>query len=348
MSSNAIFTNLGAKSFLRRYPVTYIDIHGAGTVGAGTAADLTPPTKGDALAGQGSVSKTKRVWNATFTARTDAIAQVTSAGCPTSVKVTLDRNAGGLPAFYLPYQNNENYRITLDATGPGAANADFFLTELVDGCSVYIEGTQDKPTCYHINANAYAQTTDLTTPHHLNALMDAVAPGSSRALATMNVQQKHTTQFSFKSDQMDNRFRTDTAKRPKTVVAGVNLLQAKKVEERDYMIVPGTANETAFNHMMAALQAAFIVPTHVHGKRVDDMRFVSSQGFIFGIRTGVNWKFYIQRKALVEYFHRTTSTSAKFDQTFKGVPRPLYTLGKQHIVRDVVQYWPTSKTGRNA
>jgi hypothetical protein len=256
----------------------------------------------------------------------------------------LNVNPGGLPAFYLPYQNDHNYRITLDANGPGAANANFFLTELVDGCSVYVEGTQDKPTCYHINANAYAQTNDPTLPDHLNAL---TAQAGMR-LAGLTTEQKHNIQFHFKSHRMDQRFQNDAAQRPKTVVAGVNLMQAKKVEERDYMIVPGTASETGFNNTMAALQAQFIVPTQVQGKHVDDMRFVSSQGFIFGIRTGGLWKFYIQRKALVEYFHRTHSIGAKLNQAVNGTPRPLYSIGMQHIVRDVVQYWPTSKVGRNA
>jgi hypothetical protein len=346
--NNAAFVNLGAKEFLRRYPVSRIDIQGAATAGAGTAADLTPPTKGDEFAGQGSVSKAKRIWNATFSARVDPFAPIASARCPTTVKVQLDHNAGGIPVFYLPYQNDANYRITLDANGPGAANANFFLTELVDGCSVYVEGTRDKPTCYHINASSYAQTHDPTSPQYLNALMNAVAAGSAATLRTMNVQQKHNVQFGFKSGQMDNRFRNDAANRPKTVVAGVNLEPTKKIEERDYMIVSGTVNETAFNATMAALQAAFIVPTNVNGKRVDDMRFVSSQGFIFGIRTGGDWKFYVQRKAMVEYFHRTNAIAAKIDQGLHGTARPLYSLGMQNIVRDVVQYWPTSKLGRDA
>jgi hypothetical protein len=344
MPDNATFLRQGAKEFLRRYPVTFIQIIGASSVGPTAKATWTPPTKGDAAAGQGSVTKAKRVWDVTFSARADPFATVTSPRCPTPVRATLDTNGAGISTFYLPYQNNENYRITLDANGPGGANVHFFMTELVDGCSVYIEGTQDKPTCYHINANAYAQTNDPTQPHHLTAL--AALAGTN--LAGLNSQQVHDIQFGFKSQYMDNRYQNDAAHRPKTVVAGVNLQQAKKVEEQDYMIVPGTANETAFNTTMAALKALQIVPTHVNGKSVDEMRFVTSQGFIFGIRTGVNWKFYVQRKALVEYFHRTHAIGAKFNQAVKGIPRPMISLGMQNIVRDVKQYWPTSKVGRDA
>ncbi len=245
MSDNVAFATLGAKEFLRRYPVSRIDVQGAMTAGAGTAADLRPPTKGNAATGQGSVSKAKRVWNATFSARLDPLAPVTSARCPNSVKVTLDNNAGGIPVFYLPYQNDENYRITLDANGPGAANVNFFLTEMVDCCSVYVEGTQDKPTCYHINANLYAQTSTPNLPNQLDNVMNADAPGTAAAFRNMNLQQKHDAPFGFKSDHMDNRFQNDAAHRPKTVVAGVNLMPAKKIKDRDYMIVPGTANESA-------------------------------------------------------------------------------------------------------
>lgn len=340
MSDNVNFLHLGAKEFLRRYPVTLINITGSSLIGGGTASALTPPTKGDAANGQGSVSKARRVWYATLSARADPFAGVTSTRCPTPVRVTLDANPGGIPAFYLPYKNNENYRITLDANGP-AGNADFFLTELVDGCSVYIEGTRDKPTCYHINANAYAQTNDPTLPNHLHAV-------AGMNLSSLTTEQRHNIQFGFKSWYMDQRFQNDAALRPKTVRAGVNLMQAKKVEERDYMIVSGTTAANTFNNTLAALQTLFIAPTHVAGKHVDAMRFVSSQGFIFGIRTLGNWKFYVQRKALVEYFHRTHSIGAKFDEKVKGTPRPLYSLGMQHIVRDVTQFWPTAKTGRDA
>lgn len=346
MSDNVTFTNLGAKEFLRRYPVTYIDIVGmAAPTGGVLGAPLPPPTKGNAAAGQASVHKLRRVWHVTFSPRPDVHAPVTSARCPTPVRVTVNANPGtGIPAFYLPYRQNENYRITLDANGPGGANADFFLTELVDGCSVYVEGTQDKPTCYHINANAFGQTHDATLPNHLDAL--ALAAGIN--LAGLTVDQRHNVQFGFKSQHMDARFQNDAAHRPKTVVAGVNLRQAKKVENDDYMIVPNTPAVTAFNNLMAALQGQFVVPTHVHGKRVDSMNFVTSQGFIFGIRTGVNWKFYVQRKAMVEYFHRTHAIGAKLNQFVNGVPRPMVSLGKQYIVRDVVQFWPTAKVGRNA
>jgi hypothetical protein len=343
MSDNATFLAQGAKQFLRRFPVTRIDVLGNYAQGPVDKADWDKSTKGDEYAGQGSVKKATRVWNLTFAPRADPLAPNTSAGCPTPVKITLDLNAGGIPAFYLPYKDNANFRITLDAAGPGAANANFFLTELVDGCSVYVEGTQAKPTCYHINAQSYAQSHNPDSATYLNDLADAAGIN----LNGLNAQQLHDVQFGFKSAHMDHRFWND-GNAPKTVAAGQNLRAATKAEDRDYMIVPGSQNETQFTNGLAALQANFIVPTHAQGKRVHEMDLFGTQGFIFGIRTGVNWKFYVQRKALVEYFHRTHAIKAKWNETFHNTPRPRYSLGMQHIVRDVLQFWPTAKTGRQA
>jgi len=62
---------------------------------------------------------------------------------------------------------------------------------------------------------------------------------------------------------------------------------------------------------------------------VDSMKFVASQGSVFGARTGGNWKFYIQKRVLVEYFHDTPRTS----------------LGRQQLILAVQQFWPNRKTG---
>jgi hypothetical protein len=69
------------------------------------------------------------------------------------------------------------------------------------------------------------------------------------------------------------------------------------------------------------------------------MKCVSTQGFVFGIRTGGDWKFYVQRKALVEYFHRSRALIGSGS---------VKSLGKQWIVRQVIQFWPAAKAGSNA
>jgi hypothetical protein len=55
------------------------------------------------------------------------------------------------PVFYLPYANNETFRITLKNRQAGVPDPDIFITSAVDGCSVFIEGEPTEPTVYHVN-----------------------------------------------------------------------------------------------------------------------------------------------------------------------------------------------------
>lgn len=334
VASDAVFINLGAKEFFRRYPVNYIDLvpDPPGLPGALGAA-LPPRIKGDPVAGQGSVNKFHRVRYVTFSARREDLAQITSARCPNPVKISVGSAVTAIPAFYLPYQNDHNFRITLSAAGPSAANVDFFLTELVDGCSVYVEGTVQTPTAYHINAANYADNSDRPTS------LANLATAAGVNLGGMSPAQKHQYKFGLKSANMDNRFQNDGAHRPKAVVAGVGVSQARKVENDDYMLRPDSTQEDAFNLTLPALQTGHVAPTQAGTKSVDAMRCITTQGFVFGIRTGGAWKFYVQRKALVEYFHRSRHLFGKATLT---------SLGKQWIVREVVQFWPAAKTGSNA
>lgn len=305
-------------------------------------AAAIPVVKGN-TATQQSVSKGLRVHYAHFSAFYDARFVVTSPACPNEVRIAVDDAAAGVPVFYLPYQNNQNFRITLDATGPGAGAVDFFMTELVDGCSVYIEGTAQKPTAYHINAAGFADSGGSPTS------LAGLATAAGLNLAGMSDGQKHHLKFGLKSAHMDLRFQNDAALRPQAVLAGgPGLLQARKVENDDYMLRPNSNEERAFGLTLPALQAVQKAPNQVNGKSVDRMEVVSTQGFIFGLRSGGAWKFYGQRKVLVEYFHRSNAVSAKLQQTFRGTARPLASLGMQWIVRDVIQFWPAAKLGSNA
>jgi hypothetical protein len=55
------------------------------------------------------------------------------------------------------------------------------------------------------------------------------------------------------------------------------------------------------------------------------MSLVGTQAFVFGIRAGGDWKFYVQRQALVEYYHRTTSVKSHIKSAITARERPLYT-----------------------
>ena len=338
MSTTALFHNLGVKPFLRKYPVNGITIPHVGHDVFDPTAPVAPPrVKGDSKNSLGSVDKALRVRWLTFQTSADPGVNVTSVGCPSCTKIMVaGANNGGVPAFHLPYQNNENIRLTLNAAGPNAANADFFLTEQVDGCSIYVEGTAQTPTVYHINAANYADSSDGAEG------FAALAATNGIVLTGLNAMQKHQLKFAMKSSLMDRRFQQQ-GYMAKTVRAGVNLVPNQKLEDNDYMIRPVNPLVATFEASLPALKLTGTVPTQVGGKSVDRMSLVGTQAFVFGIRTGLDWKFYVQRQALVEYYHRTTSVKSHIQAAVKYRERPYYTLGMQRIVRDVVQFWPTRK-----
>ncbi|HEX6981122.1 MAG TPA: hypothetical protein VF342_17665 [Alphaproteobacteria bacterium] len=61
---------------------------------------------------------------------------------------------GYFPLFWLPYANNETRKITLvdKRTTPHGGVPRIFLTSAVNGCTVVVEGTEEAPTVYHLNA----------------------------------------------------------------------------------------------------------------------------------------------------------------------------------------------------
>ncbi len=330
----------GTKEFMRHYTVNTITVphvlHAPREDGEDAVIDA-PRVKGNSKTSLGSVVKTARIRWITFEANTSPGVIVTSPGCPSGTKILVhNADNGGIPAFHLPYQNNENIRVTLNAAGPDAATAAFFLTEQVDVCSIYVEGTSQTPTVYHINAANYADTGDSATGFKQLALDGGID------LTTLNAMEIHRMRFKMKSDQMDARFATEGNK-AKTVQAGVNLLPNQKLEDEDYMIRPTNPLVATFEASLPALKLAGTAPTQVGGKSVDRMSLVGTQAFVFGIRKNLEWKFYVQRQAMVEYYHRTTSVKAHIQAAVKYRERPYYTLGMQRIVRDVVQFWPTRK-----
>ncbi|MDY7229273.1 hypothetical protein [Hyalangium rubrum] len=335
-ADNVTFTAMGARNFLMNYPLVRL---GAGTSAPPVLGALPPPprNKGNAAQGQGSVSGQRRVLYGTLQHDTTNPGQLTATANGQPAALLIGSAPTTLPLFHLPYNNNENHRITLlDKQGVG--NVRFFITELVDGCSVYVEGTPHLPTVYHINA--------------ISSRVNHFPKGVSE-------DQKVFFNFQLKSLVMDNRFKTDAAK-PKTVANNdPTLIPARKVENQDYMLETKTQRD-AFEQTLPALKTANRAPTHVHGQSVDFMEVRSTQGTVFGLRTpGGIWRFYVQQRVLVEYFHRlyaapATPLQAKVWQGLRkvqpqGPSAPVITpvsLGMQWLIRGVPEFWPGTTVGR--
>ena len=70
------------------------------------------------------------------------------------------------------------------------------------------------------------------------------------------------------------------------------------------------------------------------------------QGSVFGVRGGGGaWRFFVQRRALVEYFHETTVSVQRFFRR-NGTRIELESLGRQWLIRDVPEFWPGAGSGR--
>jgi hypothetical protein len=191
-----------------------------------------------------------------------------------------------IPLFYLPYMQNENYRITLKNKDASETRPiEFFATEAVDGCSVcsvYVEGTRQTPTVYHINA-ANVKTAD--------------------GKGTTGDYQNDTRAFQAKSAHMDKRFKEEgriakTVLLAKFGVAGVQLIQATKVENDDYML---RAPHVLDNWRNAAWENA---PKRIDGHKVTDI-LIATQGTVFGRFKADGWHFYVQRRLQVIYLRGT-------------------------------------------
>ncbi|MEJ8849365.1 hypothetical protein [Variovorax rhizosphaerae] len=344
MTSLATFNNLGALAFLQRYPVTRL-----GSQANPTPAPLGAPLprayeKGNAATGRATVDSSLRLLHFDVAADATANAGVVSANCLAPCKISIgSSHGGGNPVYYLPYNNDEHHRITL-TNKQALANDDFFLTALVDGCSIYVEGTAANPSVTHLNA----------------------VGTNAGAAGALTPDQKRRLDWLMKYAEMDRRFANDGTK-PKRILAAAGLTPSRKLEAQDYMITPGSADEANFELSLPALQVAGKAPAQVGVLSVDAMRLMSTQGTVFGYRGGGgNWHFHVQRRALVEYFHQTmvplplpgATIGDKIRYFGRGGPPPrfgpaqaqinLQSLGRQWVIRDTPEFWPGVATGRAA
>lgn len=348
--STAKLTALGPLAFFARYPVTRIviqarrrfndvpDTNLPGTMRASTVDDLQV------------IDKATRVNYLAALPFTDpnlqALGAFTGPGATkTAALQVADVNAGGMvPVFWLPYDLNANRRITL-VDKQGVGNANLFLTDLVDGCSIYIQGTPTAPTVTHLNANS-------ALPLGLPRFPDA-SDGTPQAA------RDRQSAWAHKWHHMDQRFANEGLA-PKRVAAADPALSATGNLRADNYMLLTSRERHDFEQTLPALQANGNLPQAINGLSVDRMEAVFTQGTVFGFRAGAGhpWRFHVQRRALLKFYHReiiagralstgeqlksklartfhvkhsTRNTAA----TFRYVP-----VGAMWYVRSVPQFWP--------
>lgn len=300
MVDNNKLTNLGGRHFMRLHPV--ISLQAAGGGGARVI-------KGDPVNSLASVASACRVLYANITPLTNFMGMNLShtTASRKAVRAVLGMAPPGVPVFHLPYNNDQNFRVTL-VDRQGIGNVNFFITEFVDGCSVYIEGSRTTPTAYHINA--------LSTQRRRNWKQ-----------FYWSDDRKRQADWRAKYTKMDQRFKTEGTMVKSVQNALGPLPPPTKLENHDYM------GDLGLN--LAMLQRNHKAPTMLMGQAVDGFELIAQQGTVFGERNAVSgeWKFYVQRRAFLRYLHLN----------LHGVPA---VLGYQWLVVDVEQFWPTAKTGR--
>lgn len=308
MVDNVKFNGMRARDFFRLHPLVAM-VNAAPVVGLPPAPARV--IKGDPANSQASVGGTSRILYASIDGlRTYQNLPLTwSPLCRKPVKFSISGQPGGIPFFHLPYNNDQNYRITLNDK-QGVGNVNLFLTEFVDGCSVYVEGTQQHPTVYHINAKGTERAWSVFSPFRFTTAIQRQADWYA------------------KYSRMDQRFKTDATK-PHRVLAGMGLRPPTKVENHDYMLDPH--QEAWVLGQLATFQAQNKIPINVGGHNIDRMGLFACQGSVFGERdpVGGTWKFYIQKRVLVGYHNNAVPAA----------------LSYQWLILSVDQFWPNNKTG---
>jgi hypothetical protein len=256
---------------------------------------------------------------------------------PVKLQIFADNPTGNrVPVFYLPYQDDSNHRITLHDRS-GTANPTFFVTDIVNGCSVYVEGSATKPTVYHLNAKntlPKKKASDFTPV----SLMPKYS--ENRKLFEKG--------WDLKWETMDARVRDDAP--PPSSVAALASRTTYKVEAPDYQVWPGPPTH-AFLASLAQLQAQGRIPRLVGTDTVDELDLQTSEGTVFGVREGLNWRFFVQKKVLVSLIHHDAknklSNTERIGKFFSGkTPLMNRVVGVQWAIRTVDEFYPTQSSGR--
>jgi len=277
MATNTDFLNAGALVFMQRYPL--IAAGGDTTVQSGHGAFYKVPKASRVQFMEIHPGTHYSLANIPLLAPTGGIPN--REGDPQQARLFAANNPAGnrIPVFWLPYRQNEMYRMTLDPAG--ATQPNFFLTDAVDGCSVYVEGTRTRPTVHHVNAAGTKYT----------------PPDGSAPFGTTGDFAKDTLAFQAKDQHMTQQ--VIGGRKPKDVLNAVAGVQpGKYVKNDDYM----TRRPEKLAHQGTLINtAARSVVTNVSVDKVDPM----TQGTVFGIRDAVsgNWTFYFQRRLVLVLYH---------------------------------------------
>ncbi|EPX64539.1 hypothetical protein D187_003275 [Cystobacter fuscus DSM 2262] len=233
-----------------------------------------------------------------------------------AISISTQRADHWFPCFWLPWGGDKTYKVTLVDKRPFKVGGEpkIFLTAAVDGCSVFVEGTEEEPTVYH--ANAMGQN---PSGFDLNTQRYAVRVDRSMLM----------------------RDRLLAIPEPKRGT-GSGLRVA---EGGDYMIdflqaLPPQEEQRLKDEAAQWLRKKKIQPGQGTAQgangAVRDMgiQVEAHQGTVFGVKKNKRWSFYYQRRVSMKY---STPKSGRTDLS-KTKNWNTYSMW---LSAEVVKFWPT-------
>ncbi|MEW6518191.1 MAG: hypothetical protein AB1461_02145 [Thermodesulfobacteriota bacterium] len=187
-------------------------------------------------------------------------------------KIYADQPRGqrSFPIFYVDWEMNKTYKTVLESP---EASANFFLTAEISGCSIFIEGDEEKPVIYHANANK----------EQLKGVDRKKMKEDEIVEATYDV----------KAGKMLEEVKQA---KPQNVHYGKPPVSGKFIKGTDYLDNVGQAKKIAGKDFDAhAKQSAGLDPKFARKKKYQRL---GSEGTVFGIRDTktFKWKFYVQKR----------------------------------------------------
>ena len=183
---------------------------------------------------------------------------------------------------------NDQHSAVLDPNDP-----DVFITAAVNGCTVTIRGSREEPTVYHGNAKGTKDASGET-----GSIGHALMGRDAEANALMELKRQ-------KMEGMLGGYepKADRLAGPHTAVP------SKMLAQPDYqMLVSSVGVAPSLKGAVSRISKDVATAT---GQKVKSVRLPSSQGTVFGMRTGRQWTFYYQKLVKYEFWHDTASLLSK-------------------------------------
>jgi hypothetical protein len=233
-----------------------------------------------------------------------------------AISISATHQKNWFPCFWLPWGPDQTYKMTLvdKRTVKTGGAPKIFLTAAVNGCSVFVEGTEQEPTVYHANAmgqnpNGFDPKTQLTAIRvdrsmlMRDRLLAIPEPKRGNGVGLRVAEGGH-----YMADYLQAMPQTEEQRLKD---AATRWLGSKKIHYGQ-----GTAKDK-------------------HGVDRDiGIKVSAHEGTIFGVKKGNRWAFYYQRRVSASY----TAPKANATDLTRNKNWEWHSMW---LSAEVVQFWPS-------